>query len=101
VGTKLRDRVGVVVWPPHLARVRTAASDPAPGPEDFADAKLREVCPLVPGVTSIDLWVVYHGKFEVLLAVDVLDARREPVARFLDNHKGKTITELGNLDVNF
>ena len=47
---------------------------------------------------SVDLWVLHHGKFEVLLAVDVLDARlREPVARFLEKHKGKTITELGNL----
>jgi len=101
VARELRERADVV-WPPHAQKVRTSRLDPTPGPEDFKDAKLWKVCPLIPGRSSIDLWVVHRDKYEVLLAVDVLDAHlRGPVAHLLEKHRGKTIMELGNLEVDF
>jgi hypothetical protein len=101
VAIRLRDRYGVV-WPPHDGKPRMSKLDPIPGPEDYTDAILVEVCPLVPGIGSIDLRVAHPGKRPVPTAIDLLDVSlRERLFHFLKNHKGKTITELGNLDVDF
>jgi hypothetical protein len=70
-------------------------------PENFGDARLREVCELIPGVSSIDLRVELPDKPDVKLTVDVEIGLSEPLARFLEKHLGKTITEIGNLDVDF
>jgi hypothetical protein len=77
--------------------------NPTPGPGDFDDAVLKEVRLLASGTTSVDLHVSLAGsKQDKLLAVDVRDpGLRKPLAQFLGRHKGKTITELGNLDVDF
>jgi hypothetical protein len=101
VGTKLKERGGVR-WPaPNPMRLKDDPRIPA-GSENFGDAKLLEVCELIPGVSSIDLRVELPGKPDVMLAVDVPDIRRRaPLARFLKKHKGKTITELGELEVDF
>jgi hypothetical protein len=57
---------------------------------------------LIPGVSWIDLRVDLPSKPDVALAVDVSGlGLREPLARFLKRHKGKTVTELGNLEVDF
>jgi hypothetical protein len=101
VTTKLRERAGVL-WPPHAPRVRTSKSDSTPGPWNFAGAKLLGVYRLSHGATSVDIQVTPRSGPDVLLAVDVLDPDlREPLARFLKKHKGRTLAELGNLDVDF
>lgn len=101
MATKLRERAGVV-WPPHAPGVRTNKSDPTPGLRDLPDAKLLGVYRLSHGATSVEIQVAPPGGPDVLLVVDILDANlRQPLARFLQNHKGKTIMGLGNLDVDF
>ena len=99
--TKLRERAGVL-WPPHAPRVRTSKSDSTPGPWDFADAKLLGVYRLSHGAISVDIHVAPRSGPDVLLALDVLDPDLlEPLARFLREHKGRTLAELGNLKVDF
>ena len=99
---KLKNHPGVI-WPPTEARVRDNRLNPTPDPGDFDDAELQEVRPLASGTTSVDLHVALAGsKQDKLLAVDVRDPDlRKPLEQFLRRHKGKTITELGTLDVDF
>jgi len=101
VAAKLKEN-SKVMWPPNPARVIDPTPGPTPGPGDYADAVLREVCPLIPGEMSVDLRVARPGRPEETLAVDVKDIGiREPLARLLKRHKGKTITELGELPADF
>jgi hypothetical protein len=102
VAAKLQEH-SKVMWPPNPARVVDPTPGPTPGPGDYADAVLREVCPRIPGEMSVDLRVARPGgRPEEPLAVDVKDiAIREPLARLLERHKGKTITELGELPADF
>lgn len=101
VTTKLRNHAGVD-WPPRAASVAGAhLSGPTPGPNTHAGFLLMEVCRLTQQDPWIDLRFTLHGQTDQLRLYVTDISLRKPVARFLGNHKYKTIMELGNMDVDF
>ena len=100
---KIRDHPKIY-WPPNGACLKSGSASPTPSPQDHANDVLREVCPLIPGEMSLDLRVASPGQPELrlLLSLDVKDMGiRQPLARLLEKHKGKTIAELGELCADF